>query len=168
MEAARYRLTIRSDDRALGTRAREQRKLIADAPHCRAYDAYSRTRPARHPDLSGPLIGLGIAYRLLGNLPESEKALREARALLQPHPDSRDRIAAAAGELGLTLRALGHTDEADALLKESYETFRAAFGDTYPLTVQALAHLTGAGASREAPAVPDISASRTPSSRRPS
>ena len=133
-----------------------------------AYAAYSRTRPARHPDLSGPLIGLGIAYRLLGNLPESEKALREARALLQPHPDSRDRIAAAAGELGLTLRALGHTDEADALLKESYETFRAAFGDTYPLTVQALAHLTGAGASREAPAVPDISASRTPSSRRPS
>jgi len=133
-----------------------------------AYDAYSRTRPARHPDLSGPLIGLGIAYRLLGNLPESEKALREARAILQPHPDAKDRIAAAAGELGLTLRALGQTAEGDALLKESFDTFRAAFGDAYPLTVEALARLKDAGAPREAPAAPGVSASRTPSARRPS
>lgn len=133
-----------------------------------AYDAYSRIRPARHPDFVGPLLGLGKAYRLLGNLPASEKALREARAILQPHPDFKDRIAAVAGELGLTLRALGQTAEGDALLKDSYDTFRAAFGDAYPLTAEALARLHDAGAPGEAPAAPPVSASRTPSSRRPS
>ena len=108
-----------------------------------AYERFTRIRPAGHPDLVGPLTGLGVVYRLQGDPQKSEQVLREAQDIMRRYPDIKDRAAAVAGELGVTLRTLGRTNEADALLKESYDTFRAAFGDTYPLTVQALARLQG-------------------------
>ncbi len=108
-----------------------------------AYERFTRIRPAGHPDLVGPLTGLGVVYRLQGDPQKSAQVLREAQDIMRRYPDIRDRAAAVAGELGVTLRALGRTNEADALLKESYDTFRAAFGDSYPLTVQALARMQG-------------------------
>jgi tetratricopeptide (TPR) repeat protein len=122
---------------ALGDRARGRAVALE------AYAGYRKQRPPGHLELALPLITLGIAHRLDGQLQESERAIREARAILQKHPSSRDRGADAAGELGLTLRALGKTAESDALLKESYETLQTAFGDAHPLTKQALARVRG-------------------------
>ena len=108
-----------------------------------AYAGYARIRPAGHPELATPLIALGIAHRLDGQLQESSRVIREARAILQRHPSGRDRAADAAGELGLTLRALGNAAEADLLLRESHSLYQAAYGDAHPLTAQALARVQG-------------------------
>lgn len=108
-----------------------------------AYAGYRRLRPEGHLELALPLITVGILHRAEGRLPESERVLREARAILLRHPASRDRGADAAGELGLTLRAMGRNSEADALLRESHDTLREAFGEEHPLTRQASERLTG-------------------------
>ena len=102
-----------------------------------AYDGYSRIRPAGHQDLVLPLIGIGVAHRALGNLPESERSLRQAEAIIRTFPAQRDRIADMAGELGLTLRAIGRAAEADQLLRESHDILQKAYGDGHPLTKQA-------------------------------
>lgn len=106
-----------------------------------AYDGYAKLRPAGHQDLALPLIGLGAAERVLGNLRESERKLREAEAVIRKYPAQRDRIADMAGELGLTLRALGKTEDAQRLLQESHDTLQKAYGDAHPLTRQAKARL---------------------------
>ncbi len=109
-----------------------------------AYNGYRKIRPADHLELALPLISLGVLYRLEGDLNESERVLREARAILQKNPSSKDRLADGVGELGLTLRAQGRATEADALLKESHDILQTAFGDAHPLTRQALARVRGA------------------------
>jgi eukaryotic-like serine/threonine-protein kinase len=106
-----------------------------------AYEAYTKIRPHGHPELAIPLIGLGVAHRLLGDLPESERKLREAEAIIRKLPAQRDRIADMAGELGLTLRAMGKTDDAQRLLRESHDILQQAYGNTHPLTRQAKARI---------------------------
>lgn len=108
-----------------------------------AYAGYRKIRPEGHLELALPLISLGTVYRLDGQLHESERVIREARAILHRNPSSKDRAADAAGELGLTLRALGRTTEAEALFEESYDTLQATFGEAHPLTKQALARVRG-------------------------
>jgi tetratricopeptide (TPR) repeat protein len=98
---------------------------------------YKRLRPAGHQDLALPLIGLGAALRGLGRLAESERALREAEVILRNFPALKDRTADMAGELGLTLRAMGRDAEATVLFRQSFETLLALFGPAHPLTVQA-------------------------------
>jgi serine/threonine protein kinase len=102
-----------------------------------AYDSYARLRPAGHQDLVLPLICLGASYRVLGKLQESETYLRQANQLIRKFPAQRDRTADAAGELGLTLRAMGRTAEADGLLSESHAILQKAYGDDHPLVRQA-------------------------------
>ena len=102
-----------------------------------AYDSYTRIRPAGHQDLALPLIGLGAAYRVLGQLDESERKLRDAEAIIRKFPAQRDRIADMAGELGLTLRAMGKAADADRYLKESHEILLKAYGEGHPLVRQA-------------------------------
>lgn len=108
-----------------------------------AYDLYSRIRPAGHQDLALPLICLGASHRVLGQLGESEKALRQAEAIIRKFPAQRDRIADMAGELGLTLRAMGKTAEADRYLKESHDMLQKAYGDDHPLVRQARERMLG-------------------------
>jgi serine/threonine-protein kinase len=108
-----------------------------------AFEGYSQIRPAGHQDLVLPLIGLGAAHRVLGKLHESERFLRDAEVIIRKFPAQRDRIADMAGELGLTLRALGRAAEADTLLRESHDILQRAYGDAHPLTKQAKARLTG-------------------------
>jgi hypothetical protein len=108
-----------------------------------AYEGYRRTRPDGHLELALPLITLGVAHRLEGDVHESERRIRQARAILAKHPASRDRDADAAGELGLTLRAMGRHAEAAAQLKESHAILQSAFGDEHPLTKQALERMRG-------------------------
>jgi eukaryotic-like serine/threonine-protein kinase len=114
------------------------RALLVDA-----HALYRKSRPAGHTDLAGPLLGLGTASRLEGQLRESERLLREARALVQQNAALTERTADVAGELGLTLRALGDVSEADGLLKESHDLLHAAYGEAHPLTKRALARLRG-------------------------
>jgi tetratricopeptide (TPR) repeat protein len=102
-----------------------------------AFEGYGRIRPAGHQDLALPMIGLGAAHRVLGKLTESEQWLRQAEAILRKFPAQRDRTADMAGELGLTLRAMGRDAEADQLLQESHDILQRAYGDAHPLTRQA-------------------------------
>jgi serine/threonine protein kinase/tetratricopeptide (TPR) repeat protein len=104
-----------------------------------AYAAYRKRRPEGHLELALPLIAMGTLHRLEGNLPESERVIRQAREILRQSPASKDRDADAAGELGLTLRAAGRTVEADALFTESHAILEATYGDDHPSTKQALA-----------------------------
>ncbi|MEP7119040.1 MAG: serine/threonine-protein kinase [Acidobacteriota bacterium] len=107
-----------------------------------SYAAFKKARPAGHADLARPLIGLGSAYRQLGNLQESARVLREARDLVQKNSDLKERAADISGELGLTLRVMKRASEASALLKESHDTYLAIFGEGHPSTVRALARLS--------------------------
>ena len=108
-----------------------------------ALDGYGKIRPAGHPDLALPLIGLGAALRLKGKLAESDARLREAEAILRKNPAQRDRLADATGEHGLTLRMMGRLAEAHALIQESHDILQRAYGDQHPLTRQAKARLSG-------------------------
>jgi tetratricopeptide (TPR) repeat protein len=107
-----------------------------------AYDGYSKIRPAGHQDLVLPLIGIGAAYRELGKLRESERILREAETIIRKFPAQRDRTADMAGELGLTLRAMGRKADGDLLIKESHDILQRAYGDDHPLTKQAKARIS--------------------------
>ncbi len=98
-------------------------------------------RPAGHVDHTRPLPGLGAAYRVLGDLDGSARVLRDALNILRGAPALQVRAAEAAGELGLTLRAMGRTADADPLLQESHDILHAAYGDSHPLTVLARARL---------------------------
>jgi tetratricopeptide (TPR) repeat protein len=104
-----------------------------------AYDGYRRIRPEGHMELAMPLVGLGAAYRRQGKLAEAERSLRRAEAILRQHPSQRDRTADMAGELGLTLRAMGRVEEAQRYLDESHTILHDAYGEAHPLTRQALA-----------------------------
>jgi serine/threonine protein kinase len=106
-----------------------------------AVAGYRKIRPPDHLEMALPLITLGIVHRLDGKLEESERVIREARAILAKHPSSRDRDADAAGELGLTLAAAGRRAEADALLQESHALLQRLYGEAHPLTQQARARL---------------------------
>ncbi len=107
-----------------------------------ALEDFRRFRPDNHPELSGTRLGLGMAYRLQGRLRESERYLREARASVAA-TSMLSVMASIAGELGMTLRASGRTTEANALLNESYTSFKTRLGDAHPYTIQALARLRG-------------------------
>jgi eukaryotic-like serine/threonine-protein kinase len=104
---------------------------------------FRRFRPETHPDLTGVRLGLGAVYRMQGHLRESERMLREARAVMLANPGNRSMSAGTAGELGLTARALGRLAEAEALLAESHAGFTALLGDTHPYTRRALARVQG-------------------------
>lgn len=52
--------------------------------------------------------------------------------------------AGTAGELGLTLRAIGNRLAAEALLAGSHAGFKTLLGDAHPYTRRALARLNGA------------------------
>ncbi|MBP7777104.1 MAG: protein kinase [Acidobacteria bacterium] len=126
------------------------RALVAAGQPMRGRDALlealrliRRLRSAEHPDIATPLIGLGVAYRELGDLAASERVLREARVLLRAPTAGRDRAADAAGELGMTLRATGRLGDASPLLQESLELYQAQYGQAHPLTQLALARLRG-------------------------
>ena len=106
-----------------------------------AVAGYRKMRPPDHLEMALPLITLGIVHRLDGKLEESERVIREARAILAKHPSSRDRDADAAGELGLTLNAAGRHAEADVLQAESHAILQRLYGETHPLTQQARARL---------------------------
>jgi len=114
------------------------RKVLADS-----LAHYQRIRPPGHFELVYALVPVGVLERADGRLQESERVLREAREILLKNPTQKDLNAAAAGELGLTLRALGKSAEADVLLKESYDRYREVFGDTHPLTKLAQSRLSG-------------------------
>lgn len=122
---------------AVGQVERGRTTLIA------AYDAYRPLRPAGHVDFARPLVGLGAAYRLLGQLAESERVLREAQALIRPHPSFTDRAGDIAVELGLTVKALGRRAEATAILHEAHRIYQSARGDAHPSTKQVLALISG-------------------------
>ena len=102
---------------------------------------YQRIRPPGHLDLVYALVPVGALERAEGRLQESERVLREARKILLKNPTQKDLNAWAAGERGLTLRALGKSAEADALLKESYDRYRELFGESHPLTKLAQSRL---------------------------
>jgi serine/threonine-protein kinase len=104
---------------------------------------FTKLRPAGHFDFIAPLTGIGTAARLLGDLDESERRLREAIAIARKHPALVDRLADATSELGLTLRARGDGAGGDALLREGHALFTTAFGDAHPSTRRVLAHLEG-------------------------
>lgn len=106
-----------------------------------AYDTYREFRPADHPDLTVSLIGLGIVARRQGDLAASRRHLQRARDILRAKPQLRERAAEAAGELGLTLQAMGRRDEGRALIAESYGTLHTLFGDDHPSTRLALSRL---------------------------
>jgi tetratricopeptide (TPR) repeat protein len=108
-----------------------------------AREVYRKTRPDDHVDLLATLLGLGAIHRQQARLADAERVLRNARAIALKNPAVKDRGAEVAGELGLTLRALGKPAEAEALLKESHDILQAAFGDAHPLTEQALARMRG-------------------------
>jgi hypothetical protein len=91
------------------------------------------------------MIGLGAAYRLQGKLAESEQWLRQAEAILRKFPAQRDRMADMAGELALTLRAMGRNAEADTLIQESHDILQRAYGDAHPLTKQAKQRIISSG-----------------------
>ena len=75
--------------------------------------------------------------------PEGERQyLREAEAILRKFPAQRDRTADMAGELGLTLRAMGRLAEASKLLQDSHDILQRAYGDQHPLAKQAKARLS--------------------------
>ncbi len=112
-----------------------------------AYEGYIKIRPAGHVELALPLIGVGAAHRLQGNPKESEQWLRQAEAILRKYPAQRDRTADMAGELGLTLRAMGRNSEADRLLEESHDILRKAYGDAHPLTRQAKERMAATSSS---------------------
>jgi serine/threonine-protein kinase len=109
------------------------------------YDGYTKIRPAGHPELALSMIGLGAAYRLQGKLAESEQWLRQAEAILRKFPAQRDRMADMAGELALTLRAMGRNAEADTLIQESHDILQRAYGDAHPLTKQAKQRIISSG-----------------------
>ena len=113
----------------------------AEAVLLDAYRTFRAIRPPGHQDLLGPQLGLGPTYRLQNRLPESEEILLAARQILSRHPALKSLTANAAGELGLTLRAQGRVAEAQALLEESYATYRDLLGETHPYTVLALSRL---------------------------
>ncbi len=62
------------------------------------------------PDITAPYIGLGIAYRQIGDLEAAEEALLEALALAPDHPIAHN-------EIGIVYRSSGRFDAARA----SYE-----------------------------------------------
>jgi tetratricopeptide (TPR) repeat protein len=105
---------------------------------------FRRFRPETHPDLTGVRLGLGAVYRMQGHLRDSERILRDARAVMLANPGNKSMSAGTAGELGLTVRALGRRAEAQALLAESHAGFKAVLGDAHPYTRRALARLQGA------------------------
>jgi eukaryotic-like serine/threonine-protein kinase len=104
---------------------------------------YRKMRPPGHLEMALPLITLGILQRADGQLADAEASIRDARAILAKNPSSKDRAADAAGELGLTLRAMGRKDESEALLKESHAMLQSLYGDGHPLTKQALGRIKG-------------------------
>jgi len=108
-----------------------------------AYDAYRKVRPPGHVEFLGPMVGLGAAYRLTGDLRASEAILREARAIILANPGVRNSMPGIAGELGLTLRAMGRTDEATTLLRDAHEHLQQIYGDDHPSTRRALDRLNG-------------------------
>jgi eukaryotic-like serine/threonine-protein kinase len=120
---------------ALGRLDEAEQQLTA------ALATYRAIRPPGHFELMGPLTGLGALWRVRGQHVESERVLREARAIAERHPEHEDRAAEIAGELGLTLRARGRRDEGDALVRESYAIARRAFGEAHPMTVRAASRL---------------------------
>jgi tetratricopeptide (TPR) repeat protein/predicted Ser/Thr protein kinase len=105
---------------------------------------FRRFRPDTHTDLAGVRLGLGAVYRMQGQLRASEQILRQARAIMLANPRQQSMAAGTAGELGLTLRAIGNRSEAAALLAESHAGFKALLGDAHPYTRRALARLNGA------------------------
>lgn len=81
--------------------------------------------PAGHPELTTPLVTLGMVELKRGRPAEAEAYLREAveirEARLAPgHPD----IAEVRGLLGRSLGMAGRHDEAYAMLRSAYEAFR--------------------------------------------
>ena len=107
-----------------------------------AMDLFLAIRPKGHMDLIGTQLGLGAAYRMQGRLADSERILREALAAsakgtIQLRPG-------ALGELGLTLRALGRTDEARRMLQESHDIFVSYLPPGHPYIAMAQARLDGA------------------------
>ena len=116
----------------------------ADRVLTTAYRTWRKSRPADHPDLVNTLTGLGVVQRLQGRLGPSERTLREAHAIAVRYPNLKERGADIAGELGLTLRARGQTDEAEGLLRQSYDTLLEIFGAAHPLTQKAKARVDGA------------------------
>ena len=83
-----------------------------------------------HPNRAFPLIGLGGVHleqdRPAAAEPFYRRALELRRASLPPE---HTQIGEATGHLGATLTALGRFAEAQSLLIESYEIYRAADGD---------------------------------------
>ncbi len=107
-----------------------------------ALDLFLKIRPKGHVELTGTQMGLGAAYRRQGRLQESERILREAQAAVANGPmQIRPGVL---GELGLTLRALGRTVEAQALLQESYDIFASYLAPNHPFIAIARARLDGA------------------------
>ena len=105
-----------------------------------ALDGYTKNRPAGHIQTLTPLLGLAGAERALGNLPEALAIATRAQRGLDRLPQYPAR-AAAAREVGLTLRAMGRHAEGDAALQRSYEVYRTMLGDAHPNTKAALERL---------------------------
>ncbi len=108
------------------------------------YTALRAARPAGSVDLLGPQVGLGAAHRLAGDLKASEAVLREARAIILANPGMQNSMPGIAGELGLTLQAMGRRAEADALLRDAHSHLQRIYGDEHPSTKRALARVQGA------------------------
>ena len=81
-------------------------------------EAIKQLRPiaAQAPELSGPWLNMGIAYRQLGNLEEAEKALDKAVSANSRNPQ-------ALNHAGVVKRELGKFSTAERLYKKALSTY---------------------------------------------
>jgi tetratricopeptide (TPR) repeat protein len=108
----------------------------------RALELFLQIRPKGHIELLGVQLGLGAAYRSRDRLEESEQVLREAQAVAAKA--TVQMRAGVLGELGLTLRARGRTEEARALLQQSLDVFSSYLQPSHPYIEMARARIAGA------------------------
>ncbi|MEZ5293226.1 MAG: tetratricopeptide repeat protein [Vicinamibacterales bacterium] len=107
----------------------------AETESRRALEMNGRTRGSQHPEVGQALINLGAIASARQQLPEAERFLRDALAIIETwfgrqHPQT----ASAQTSLAQVLYKLAKYDDAQALLDEAVETQQRVFGPLHPKT----------------------------------